>query len=125
MTSASAAPATGFEAPPLPPGTVEQEPEDEPYAFEADEDELTDDGEDVFDDESDEECYDEVDEGAVAIDSAFETFDLVVEEPRLQLPTLTNLGIAQRESETDEERAARVHIPSWDDILLGVRRKND
>jgi len=28
-------------------------------------------------------------------------------------------------TESDEEHAARAHIPSWDDILLGVRRKND
>ncbi len=27
--------------------------------------------------------------------------------------------------ESEEDRAARAHIPSWDDILLGVRRKND
>jgi hypothetical protein len=42
-----------------------------------------------------------------------------------RLPKLKNLGVAQREDETDEERAARARIPSWDDILLGVRRKND
>ena len=40
-------------------------------------------------------------------------------------PKIKNLGIAHREDETDEERAARARIPSWDDILLGVRRKND
>jgi Protein of unknown function (DUF3071) len=27
--------------------------------------------------------------------------------------------------ETDEQKAARARIPSWDDILLGVRRKRD
>jgi hypothetical protein len=42
-----------------------------------------------------------------------------------RLPKLKNLGVAQREDETDEERAARARIPSWDDILLGVRRKGD
>jgi hypothetical protein len=42
-----------------------------------------------------------------------------------RLPKLKNLGVAQREDETDEERAARARIPSWDDILLGVRRKRD
>jgi hypothetical protein len=30
-----------------------------------------------------------------------------------------------RREETDEEKAARASIPSWDDILLGVRRKRD
>jgi hypothetical protein len=35
-----------------------------------------------------------------------------------------NLAVTRRE-ETDEERAARARIPSWDDILLGVRRKSD
>jgi Protein of unknown function (DUF3071) len=30
-----------------------------------------------------------------------------------------------RREESDEERAARARIPSWDDILLGVRRKRD
>lgn len=42
-----------------------------------------------------------------------------------RLPRLTNLGVASRDDETDEEKAARARIPSWDDILLGVRRKND
>jgi len=27
--------------------------------------------------------------------------------------------------ETEEQKAARARIPSWDDILLGVRRKRD
>jgi hypothetical protein len=40
-------------------------------------------------------------------------------------PKLKNLGIAHRDDETEEERAARARIPSWDDILMGVRRKND
>ncbi len=30
-----------------------------------------------------------------------------------------------REDETEEQKAARARIPSWDDILLGVRRKRD
>jgi DUF3071 family protein len=42
-----------------------------------------------------------------------------------RLPRVANLGVATREDETDEERAARARIPSWDDILLGVRRKSD
>jgi len=41
------------------------------------------------------------------------------------LPRLTNLGVAGRIGETDEQRAERARIPSWDDILLGVRRKRD
>ena len=40
-------------------------------------------------------------------------------------PKVKNLGIAGREDETEDEKAARATIPSWDDILLGVRRKND
>jgi Protein of unknown function (DUF3071) len=37
---------------------------------------------------------------------------------------LRNLGVTRRE-ESDEERAARARVPSWDDILLGVRRKEE
>jgi Protein of unknown function (DUF3071) len=37
--------------------------------------------------------------------------------------TLRNLGVTRRE-ESDEERAARARIPSWDDILLGIKRKD-
>ena len=32
---------------------------------------------------------------------------------------------AARRPESDEERAERARVPSWDDILLGVRRKRD
>jgi hypothetical protein len=35
---------------------------------------------------------------------------------------LRNLGVTRRE-ESEEERAARARVPSWDDIMLGVRRK--
>jgi hypothetical protein len=42
-----------------------------------------------------------------------------------RLPRVTNLGVTSRDDETEEERAARARIPSWDDILLGVRRKSD
>jgi hypothetical protein len=42
-----------------------------------------------------------------------------------RVPTVTNLGVATREDETEDEKAARATIPSWDDILLGVRRKRD
>jgi hypothetical protein len=38
---------------------------------------------------------------------------------------VTNLGVAGREDESDDDKAARAAIPSWDDILLGVRRKRD
>jgi hypothetical protein len=30
-----------------------------------------------------------------------------------------------RRDESDEDRAARARVPSWDDILLGIRRKHD
>ncbi len=33
--------------------------------------------------------------------------------------------VATHEDETEEQKAARARIPSWDDILLGVRRKRD
>lgn len=36
---------------------------------------------------------------------------------------LRNLGVTRRE-ESEEERAARARVPSWDDIMLGVRRKD-
>jgi hypothetical protein len=35
---------------------------------------------------------------------------------------LRNLGVSRRE-ESEEERAARARVPSWDDILLGIKRK--
>jgi hypothetical protein len=41
------------------------------------------------------------------------------------LPKVTNLGVAHRDDESEDARAARATIPSWDDILLGVRRKHD
>jgi hypothetical protein len=37
--------------------------------------------------------------------------------------TLRNLGVTRRD-ETDEERAARARVPSWDDILLGIKRRD-
>ncbi|MDQ2747977.1 MAG: septation protein SepH [Actinomycetota bacterium] len=42
-----------------------------------------------------------------------------------RLPKVTNLGVSNRETESEEDKAARARIPSWDDILLGVRRKGD
>ena len=41
------------------------------------------------------------------------------------MPRVTNLGVAHREDETEDQRAERARIPSWDDIMLGVRRKGD
>lgn len=41
-----------------------------------------------------------------------------------RIPKITNLGVAGR-GESEEDKAARASIPSWDDILLGVRRKRD
>jgi Protein of unknown function (DUF3071) len=34
-----------------------------------------------------------------------------------------NLGVSRRD-ESDEERAARARVPSWDDILLGIKRRD-
>ncbi|WP_375486301.1 septation protein SepH [uncultured Jatrophihabitans sp.] len=41
-----------------------------------------------------------------------------------RLTSVRNIGGGKRE-ESEDERAARVKVPSWDDILLGVRRKQD
>ena len=58
-----------------------------------------------------------------------------MEAATLPLPALKNLGPAHlatppgrrrgAHEESEEQKAARAHIPSWDDILLGVRRKHD
>ncbi len=37
---------------------------------------------------------------------------------------LRNLGVTRRD-ESEEERAARARVPSWDEIMLGVRRKEN
>jgi hypothetical protein len=39
-------------------------------------------------------------------------------------PKVANGG-ADAADESDDDKAARAAIPSWDDILLGVRRKRD
>ncbi len=44
--------------------------------------------------------------------------------PLGRLSSVRTLGSGKRE-ESEDERAARVKVPSWDDILLGVRRKQD
>jgi hypothetical protein len=62
-----------------------------------------------------------------------EVFDQAkFEEPHLPMHVpdappgkVTDLGVARREDESDDDKAARASIPSWDDILLGVRRKRD
>jgi hypothetical protein len=51
--------------------------------------------------------------------------DLDLPEPDSGLAGIMNLGVAHRSEESDEEKAERARIPSWDDILLGVRRKRD
>ena len=37
--------------------------------------------------------------------------------------SIRNLGVTRRD-ESDEERAARARVPSWDDILLGIKRRD-
>lgn len=50
---------------------------------------------------------------------------LGITEPagRPAVGALRNLGVSRRE-ESEEDKAARARIPSWDDILLGIRRKD-
>ena len=43
----------------------------------------------------------------------------------LPLRGLPEPSIVPGMDESDEDHAARARIPSWDDILLGVRRKRD
>jgi hypothetical protein len=45
--------------------------------------------------------------------------------PNGAVPNLTDLGIAHRDEESEEQKAERARIPSWDNILMGVRRKGD
>jgi hypothetical protein len=49
---------------------------------------------------------------------------LGIAEPAGRPTAVAPRNAANREP-TEEERAARARIPSWDDILLGVRRKSD
>jgi hypothetical protein len=44
-------------------------------------------------------------------------------EPVAAVGIRRNLGVSRRE-ESDEERAARARVPSWDDILLGIKRRD-
>jgi hypothetical protein len=48
---------------------------------------------------------------------------LGIAEPGPRPGQVRKLGAGRRD-ESEEERAARARIPSWDDILLGVRRKD-
>jgi hypothetical protein len=41
------------------------------------------------------------------------------------IPGRLNNRTATKREESDDERAARARVPSWDDILLGVRRKQE
>ncbi len=60
--------------------------------------------------------------------SAFEEPHLplhVPDAPKHRERKVTDLGVTRRDDESDDDKAARASIPSWDDILLGVRRKRD
>jgi hypothetical protein len=48
-----------------------------------------------------------------------------IDNQTIPVPRVTNLGVAPRGDETEDQRAERSRIPSWDDIMLGVRRKTD
>ncbi|MDT4923156.1 MAG: hypothetical protein QOG01_869 [Pseudonocardiales bacterium] len=71
---------------------------------------------------------------AAAYEAAFD-FDapplpLGITDPDSRPAAAQNLGTprklgATRRDESEEERTARARVPSWDDILLGVRRKTD
>lgn len=62
---------------------------------------------------------------------AEEVFDQAkFEEPHLPMhvpdaPASPEPPAPRRAEESEEDKAARAAIPSWDDILLGVRRKRD
>jgi hypothetical protein len=63
-------------------------------------------------------------------DQAATTDDIPLPLQLVDTPAKPAAGPAKRrgeprDDETDEQRAARARIPSWDDILLGVRRKRD
>lgn len=89
--------------------------------------------EEVFDQEKYADEEPEPEPPAASLDLFDSQFD---EEPPLPLPIdaqqakprrrvrLTDLGAGAR-TESEDDRAARAHVPSWDDILLGVRRKSD
>jgi hypothetical protein len=50
--------------------------------------------------------------------------DVPDEPDTSRIPKLTNLGVARRDEHT-ESKSSRRTVPSWDDILLGVRRNRD
>jgi hypothetical protein len=48
---------------------------------------------------------------------------LGIAEPAESIARVRNLGVSRRD-ESEDEKAARARVPSWDDILLGIRRKD-
>ncbi|WP_338181998.1 septation protein SepH [Jatrophihabitans sp.] len=105
-----------YDSPPLPLGIVEQQPE-------SDEPDYVQPGYTDFDLEGDADL--EIDAEPELFAPELADPPEAQETPAPRAPQVTNLGIAHRDGEAEEEKAARAHIPSWDDILLGVRRKND
>jgi hypothetical protein len=64
---------------------------------------------------------------AAALDFDEPPLPLGITEPtaaaRPAVGTMRNLGVTRRD-ESEEEKAARARIPSWDDILLGIKRRD-
>jgi hypothetical protein len=62
---------------------------------------------------------------AAALDYDEPPLPLGLSEPeaRPRPGNLRNVGVGRRD-ETEEERAARARVPSWDDILLGIKRRD-
>ena len=83
-------------------------------------------GDEVFDQEAHSEA-----DGEASSDAGYHAPPLPLRLPdhgdggTAPMPRLTNLGVAHRDDETDDRRSERARIPSWDDIMLGVRRKGD
>lgn len=84
--------------------------------------------EDVFDQEAPPEGPRELPPLApVAASASIPDYDepplpLGIAEP-VATSSVRNLGVSRRD-ETEDERAARARIPSWDDILLGIKRRD-
>lgn len=85
--------------------------------------------EEVFDQESREDAPRKLPDfipEEVALDYDAPPLPLGITDPTTRpsaVPTLTNINRTKR-GQSDQDRAARAHVPSWDDILLGVRRKD-
>jgi Protein of unknown function (DUF3071) len=62
---------------------------------------------------------------AAALDFDEPPLPLGITDPttRPAVGTRRNLGVTRRD-ESEEEKAARARIPSWDDILLGIKRRD-